>query len=373
MLFPGPAGFAGNHPAASGLDQGARLDKPDPKPLQDLKAAKDAELDAEFDRSDHDVATPGGTAADAQFDKEPGGERPDAAGDHPARAGEAPKAGESPAAEGRPAADGKSKTDFDLFLESYNGDQNAAARHAIEMRNQNARFHRENEELKARLEAAEGKHGKPAGESPRAADPEAPPPPPQVAELDKRLDSIRTEYEASEGVLAQEVKDLQKLRTEIAEIDEELEDPGPSSDVADLAHQKKRKVAKAKLMQERIELRDSHNQGLHDRFHALKPVRDQAAELHRVQSSLASEAEVRQQQAEAAEMRGMRTGFFKAAEDAAKELNMPADLVADFIGQDGYARQSALAFLVPGPDGRIPSIEDYLAFCKKAGERCFRV
>jgi len=293
---------------------------------------------------------------------EPGGEEvePEAVEASPRGAEDEPEAGESPAAE----AGGQVDTDYHAeFLKSYGGDQQKAARHAIEMRNHNAKLTRELKELREGRSAP----ARDGGGSPRQR-PQAEEVPPDIAELNNALDSMVQTYNASEHLLDIDRKELEATYAQLRDVRSEIEDPGPKSDIEELQWKARRLETKAGDIKAKVDKRDGANQSLWDRHQQLLERRHDRLEIHNLRTGERARTERDQTAAEAARDETTRRDFYDAAEKAAKQLDMPDQLREKFIGKKGYARKSALAHLVPNPDGSYPEIADYAAFCMEAGK-----
>ncbi len=212
-------------------------------------------------------------------------------------------------------------------------------------------------------------HGQAAdrGVSPRQAPPSEAVPA-EVAQLNSTLDSMAQTYNASQDLLEADQKRLEALLEELSDVKADIDDPGPSTNIEDLQWKLRKLEKKAGDLRAKVSDRDARNQALHDRYWQTTDRRNDRLEIHKLHSGERARTE-RDQRTEVASAReGIRTNFYKAAERAAKQLEMPDQLLQKFIGKDGYARKSALAHLVPDEDGNYPEIEDYLAFCMEAGK-----
>lgn len=294
---------------------------------------------------------------------QPAGEvdEPEAEGHHP-EAEDEPEARESPAAEAGGRDEG---TDYEAeYLKAYGGDRSKAAKHAIEMRNQNARMARELRELKAGRQQPERGEGREV--SPRQRPLEEVPA--EVAQLNSTLDSMAQTYNASQDLLEADQKRLEALLEELSDVKADIDDPGPSTSIEDLQWKLRKLEKKADDLRAKVGDRDARNQALHDRYWQTTDRRNDRLEIYKLHAGERARTE-RDQRTEVASAREeIRTNFYKAAERAAKQLEMPDQLLQKFIGKDGYARKSALSHLVPDEDGNYPEIEDYLAFCTEAGK-----
>jgi len=338
----------------------------EPQALDDLRTktedAWDREITGGMGEGGEAPAEP--TRAEPEGDEPEGeGHGPEAEGDHP-EAEDEPEARESPAAE----AGGREEPDYEAeFLTAYKGDRKAAAKHAIQMRNQNASMARELKELrgKQRPEQVE-----PREVSPRERQPEEVPH--DVAQLNSTIDSMAQTYNASETLLAADEDRLEKLREEMADVKGEIDDPGPKTDLEDLQWKLRNLEKKAGALSTKVKDRDARNQALHDRYLEYAERRRDRLEIHKLRVGERARTERDQRTEVVGKRTVMRTNFYEAAKAAAKQLKMPEPLLKKFIDEEkkgqGYARMRALAYLTPDEAGNFPQIDDYLAFCLDAAK-----
>ena len=265
------------------------------------------------------------------------------------------------------------RSDFDYFVSRYKREgmsdedaREAAARDALDGSNRLADTNRRLQERERELEELKAK-ATPRQDEPTAEIPE------EIAQIKQRLDAYGLEFETAQ----KDVKALQAkatpLREEIADLDEQIRDPGPNTELGQLEYDRKRKVAKLEGLVRQIRETAARGNAAGQQYDAIVPIHNQAVRLHQIERDQITRREAEQSAEQTAQDTRFRDEFYTVAETLAKDatVGMHESLREEFTrpfdplnpSNSGYAIRAALAYLTPDPrTGRMREIGDIKAF-----------